>query len=83
MLPKTQPLCISTKWKLGDRVLGEAEKNNFIALPGKGGHCRLLPQKKKKSVFWNPGGFGEDFYSNGSRMRVLKRIGLCKEPEFL
>jgi len=28
-----------------DRVLGEVEKNNFIALPGKGGHSRLLTQK--------------------------------------
>ena len=26
----------------GDRVLGEVEKDSFIALPGKGGHNRLL-----------------------------------------
>ena len=47
-MPKTRPLCISTKWNIGDRVLGEAEKKSFIALPGKRGQCRLLPKKKKK-----------------------------------
>ena len=30
---------------LGDRVLGEVEKDSFITLPGKGGHSGLLPQK--------------------------------------
>ena len=30
---------------LGDRVLGEAEKDSFITLPGKGGHSSLLPGK--------------------------------------
>ena len=28
---------------LGDRVLGEVERNSFIALPGKGGHNGLMP----------------------------------------
>ena len=36
-------LCTSAKWNLGDRVLSEVEKNSFIALPGKGGHSRLVP----------------------------------------
>ena len=27
----------------GDRVLGEVEKDSFIALPGKGGHSGLMP----------------------------------------
>ena len=61
-------------------------KQKRIALllcQAKGDTAGSCLKKKKKSVFWNPGGFGEDFYSNGSRMRVLKRIGLCKEPEFL
>ena len=33
------------KSNLRDRVLGEVEKNSFIALPGKGGHSRLMPSK--------------------------------------
>ena len=28
-----------------DRILGEVEKDNFIALPGKGRHTALQPQK--------------------------------------
>ena len=38
MMPKTLPLCTSAESNLRDRALGEAEKNSFIALPGKGGH---------------------------------------------
>ena len=34
-----------TKSNLGDRVLGEVEKNSFIVLPGKGDHSRLMPSK--------------------------------------
>lgn len=30
---------------LGDRVLDEAEKTSFFALPGEGGHSRLMPSK--------------------------------------
>ena len=43
LMPKTEPLCTSTKLNLKDRVLGKVEKNSFIALPGKGDHSRLLP----------------------------------------
>ena len=35
-------LYTSTKSDLRDRVLGEVEKDSFIALPGKGGHSRLM-----------------------------------------
>ena len=45
MMLKIQPLCTSAELNLGDGVLGEVEKNGFIALPGKGGHSRLVPQK--------------------------------------
>ena len=38
-------LCTSAELNLGDRVLGEVEKNNFIALPGQGGHSKLMPSK--------------------------------------
>ena len=44
-MPKTQPLCTGAKSNLGDNVLGEIGKNRFIALPGKGGHSRLMPLK--------------------------------------
>ena len=33
-MPKTQPLCTGAESNLGDRVLGEVEKNSFIVLPG-------------------------------------------------
>ena len=42
---KTQPLCNNAESNLRDRVLGEVEKNSFIALPGKGGHSGLMPSK--------------------------------------
>jgi len=36
-------LYTSAKLNLGDRLLGEVEKDSFIALPGKGGHSKLMP----------------------------------------
>ena len=39
------PLCTSAELNLGDRVLGEVEKNSFVALPGRGGYSRFLPLK--------------------------------------
>ena len=61
---KTWPLCTGAESNPRDRVLGEVEKNSFIALPGKRGCSGLMPSK---TVCPNPGGFGEEFYSNGSR----------------
>ena len=57
----------------GDRVLGEVEKNIFIAFPGKGGHSGLMHSKlcvigllPRKTV--SPLGEGsEKFYSNVSK----------------
>ena len=57
LMLQTQPLCTSAKLNLGDRVLGEVEENSFIALPGKGRHSRLLPQKTMRPYM---GGFGEE-----------------------
>ena len=71
LMRKTRPLCTSAKSNLGDRVLGEVEKNSFIALPGKGGHSRLLPQN---TVCPNLGGLDEEFYSSGSRVGLLIRL---------
>ena len=80
MRPKTRPLCTSAKSNLRDRVLGEAEKSSFIALPDKWGHSRLLPQK---TVCPNPGGFDEEFYNNGSRAGLLISIRVCEGPALL
>ena len=42
---KTQPLCTDAELNLRERVLGEIEKNSFVALPDKVGHSRLMSQK--------------------------------------
>ena len=42
-MPKILHLCIDAGLNLRDGVLGEVEKNSYIALPGKGGHSRLMP----------------------------------------
>ena len=54
--------------------------NSFIALPGKGGHGGLVPWK---TVCPNLGGSGEELYSNGSRVGLMIRIGVCAGPVFL
>ena len=66
MMLKTQPLCTGAELDLRDGVLDEVEKNSFIALPGKGGQSGLM---LSKTVCPHPGGFDEEFYSNGSRGR--------------
>ena len=43
LVPKTPPWCTGAESNLGDRVLGEIERKSFTALPGKGGHSRLVP----------------------------------------
>ena len=67
---KAQHLCTGAESNLGDRVLGEVEKNSCIA--GKGGHSGLLPQK---AMCPNPRGFDEGFYNSGSRVGSLTRLG--------
>ena len=69
----------SADLNLGDRVLGEIEKNNFIALPGKGGHrgschSRLCP---------NQGMGGGEGRWNGSRVGLLIRMQVCAGPASL
>ena len=53
--------------------MGAVEKNSFIALPGKGVHSRVLALK---TMYPHLGGFGEKFYSKGSRVGLLRRIGV-------
>ena len=77
-MPKAQPLYTGTESTLGDRVLGEVQKNSFIALPGKGGHSGLL---HSEGMCPNPGEFGEEFYGKGSRVGLL--IGLGGVPVLL
>ena len=79
-MPKAWPLCTGAELNLGDRVLGEVEENSFIALPGRAGHSGLLPSK---TMCPNLGGFGEEFYSNGSRAGLLVRIRVCAGPALL
>ena len=56
---------------LGDWVLGQVEKNSFIALPSKGGYSRPL---LSNTVCPNPGGFGEGFIAP-ILMGLLIRLG--------
>ena len=72
-------------WISGTRVLGEVEKDSFIALPGKGGHNRLVPSKLcpnlglqetcEESYSW---GWGW-----GERRSLLIRIRVCAGSGFL
>ena len=45
LMLKFWPLYTGAKLNLGDRVLGEVEKNSFIALPGKGTQRGLVPSE--------------------------------------
>ena len=56
-----------TAREVPDRVLGEVEKDSFIALPGKAIHTGRLPQK---TMCPNPGGFDVGF------MTMVQRWGL-------
>ena len=53
--------------------MGEVEKKSIIALPAKGRHSGLV---SFQTVCCNLGGFGEKFYSHGSRLGLL-RISVC------
>ena len=55
--------------------MGAVEKNSFIALPGKGVHSRVLASK---TLYPHLGGFGEKFYSKGSRVGLLIRLDVCR-----
>ena len=68
MLLKTWLLCTGAGSNLRNRILGEIEKDSFIVLPGK----RLPPPT---TVYPNPGGLAEEFYSNVSVVRLLTRWG--------
>ena len=69
-----QFLCPRTQ--ISETVLGEVEMNRFIALPGKGEHGGLMPWK---TMCPNLRAFGEELYSNGSRVGLMLGCvqGLC------
>ena len=69
---KAQPLYTGAKSNHRDRVLGEVEKNSFIAWPGKGGIWGFLPSK---TMCLNPGEFGEEVDGNSSRVGFPTRSG--------
>ena len=60
-------LYTGTKSSPGDRVLGDVEKDSFIALPSKGIYPRLLPPPPKKTVCLIPRELDEGFYNVGQR----------------
>ena len=71
VLMQSWPLYTGAESNLRDTVWSEVEKNNFRVLPGKGGHSSFVPSK---TVCLHPRGFGEEFYSHGSRRGFLIRI---------
>ena len=72
------PLYTGSELNLRDRVLGEAEKNRFIALPRKGGHSGLMPSRLCVPI----GGGSEESYSNGSRSRVVDKERVHAGPTY-
>ena len=52
LVPKTQSLCSGAQLNLGDRILGEVEKNSFFALPGKRGIQRACAPEKLHVSIW-------------------------------
>ena len=42
---ETQSLWTCSELNLRDRVVGEVEKNSFIALPGRGGHSGVTASR--------------------------------------
>ena len=69
LLLKAQPLCTDAKLDLGDRVLGEVEKNTFIVWSGTEGHSSTNGSK----LYPNPEGFGGELYHNDLRAGLLIR----------
>ena len=56
MMSKTWPLCTGAESDLGERVLGEVEKNSFVALPGfiatvQGQVCWLYRMSARPALF--------------------------------
>ena len=76
---KNSSLCALVPNQISEIVVGEVEKNSFIALPGKGGHSGCVPSKLCVPT-WRG---GSEFCSNGSRVELLIRIRVCAGPALL
>ena len=57
-------LYTSAESNLGDRVLGDVEKDSFITLPGKGGTQQSPFSKTHEGLCPNPRGFDKEFYNS-------------------
>ena len=78
---KTWPLCTGAESNLRDRVWCPMEKNSFIALASQRmTHSGLM---HIKTVCPKPEGFGEEFYSSGSKAELLIRSRVCTGPALL
>ena len=67
------------KSNLRDSVLGELEKKSCCFARQRGTQQTVA----SKTVCPNPAGFGEEFYSGGSRAELLIRIRVCPGPALL
>ena len=75
LMPKTRPLCTGAELNLGDRVVGEVlERIALLLCQAKGG---IAGSCLKNCVSQPGGGFGEEFYSSGSRAGLLIMIRVC------
>ena len=79
-MPKPRPLCTGAKSNLRDRILGEVERITLLLCQAKGAQWACASQKQCVLI---PEGFGEQFYSNGSRPELLIRIRVCAGPALL
>ena len=72
-MPKAQLLCTLVPNQILQTVSGEAEKDNSIALPGKGGHSGLKPSNHVSSL----GEDSEKFYMNCLYVFLDRKLGPC------
>ena len=78
-MPKTWPLCTSAKLNLGDEFWVKQKRISLLLCQVKGDIVGLCPQK----LCVPTQGFGEEFYSNGSRVGLLIIIRVCAGPALL
>ena len=77
---QTWPLSSGAKQKCRDRVLIEGEKIAFLALPGKGGHSRLMP--KDYALLWGRIVRGLQSKRRKTRVKIRIRVGAKMHSSF-
>lgn len=50
MMPKAWPLCTSAESNLGDRIVGEVDKEKFYCLARQSGKCCSMNTREEESV---------------------------------